>query len=311
ASRRGSSSRLATVVLRVLRKAAAWALPRPSAMASAKLANSTVNQSHTLTPRMNPAGASPLPASAWMNRPVVRKLPTYTTNITGLRSINRGSSLRNESLIAGRTILGSNRDVLRRDMSISSGQHLQVLDDGAERQRREKGQGADQHDDADQQDDEQRSMGGQRAGTRGHQLLARQRPGNGKGRNGQPETGDEHVDGTGDVVEGGVGADSSERAAVVVPLRGEGVEDLAEAMGAGVRDRLRTGLDHHRDRREEQHDERHDEHHERGHLDLVGLDLLAQVLRRSPDHEAGDEHGDDDEGQHAVEPRAHAAENGF
>ena len=40
---------------------AACALLRPSASASAKLANSTVNQSHSATARMNPAGASPLP----------------------------------------------------------------------------------------------------------------------------------------------------------------------------------------------------------------------------------------------------------
>src|SRR5436305_5566665 len=118
-------------------------------MASAKLANSTVNHSHTLTPRMNPAGASPLPARASIKRPVVRKLPTYTTNITGLHSISRGSSLRNESSIARRTILGSKREVFCLDISVSSGQHLQVLDNGAERQRREEGQGADQPDDAD------------------------------------------------------------------------------------------------------------------------------------------------------------------
>jgi hypothetical protein len=35
-------SRLATVSARVRRRLAAWALPRPSATASAKLANSTV-----------------------------------------------------------------------------------------------------------------------------------------------------------------------------------------------------------------------------------------------------------------------------
>lgn len=37
--------RLAMVSSLVLRRVAAWALPRPSAMASAKLAKSTVNQS--------------------------------------------------------------------------------------------------------------------------------------------------------------------------------------------------------------------------------------------------------------------------
>ena len=42
--------RRATVSCRVLRSVAAWALPRPSAMASAKLAKSTVNHSHAATP---------------------------------------------------------------------------------------------------------------------------------------------------------------------------------------------------------------------------------------------------------------------
>ena len=42
----------------------ACALPRPSAMASAKLAKSTVNQSQTETQKMNQAGASPLPTTA-------------------------------------------------------------------------------------------------------------------------------------------------------------------------------------------------------------------------------------------------------
>ena len=48
---------------------------------------------------------------------------------------------------------------------------------------------------------------------------------------------------------------------------------------------------------------------EHRHLDLLRLDLLAQVLRRAPDHQAGDEHRDDHEDQHAVEARAHAAED--
>ena len=46
--------------VRLLRRASAWALARPSAIASAKLANSTVNHSHTDTAKIKPAGASPL-----------------------------------------------------------------------------------------------------------------------------------------------------------------------------------------------------------------------------------------------------------
>ena len=46
-----SSSFLAATFCRVALSASAWALPRPSAIASAKLANSTVNQSHRLKRR--------------------------------------------------------------------------------------------------------------------------------------------------------------------------------------------------------------------------------------------------------------------
>ena len=48
------------------RSASAWALPRPSAIASAKLANSTVNHSQAEMPRMN-AGDSAPPLDQRMN----------------------------------------------------------------------------------------------------------------------------------------------------------------------------------------------------------------------------------------------------
>ncbi len=84
----------------VLRSVSAWALPRPSAIAVAKLANSTVNQSQKLT---QPTKAvSPCPdATAAMKAMVVITLPTSTTNITGLCATSRGSSLANELPIAG------------------------------------------------------------------------------------------------------------------------------------------------------------------------------------------------------------------
>ena len=58
-SRLPFTSRRAVVSLRILRSVAACALPRPSATASAKLAKRTVNQSQTLTPTVNQAGAAP------------------------------------------------------------------------------------------------------------------------------------------------------------------------------------------------------------------------------------------------------------
>jgi hypothetical protein len=46
---RGLGELLGQVSARRLAQRAAWALPRPSAIASAKLANSTVNHSHSAT----------------------------------------------------------------------------------------------------------------------------------------------------------------------------------------------------------------------------------------------------------------------
>ena len=54
----GRGGRGPSVSLRVLRSVAAWALPRPSAIASAKLANSTVNHRNTTT---SPANTFSLP----------------------------------------------------------------------------------------------------------------------------------------------------------------------------------------------------------------------------------------------------------
>ena len=53
--------------------------------------------------------------------------------------------------------------------------------------------------------------------------------------------------------------------------------------------------------------QRQDDDGENRHLDLLRLDLLAEIFRRAADHEPGDEHGDDDEQQHAVETGADAA----
>ncbi len=75
-ARSACRSRLASRSRRAFRREAACAFPRPSAIASAKFAKSTVNQSHTDTQKMNHAGASPLPTSACTHRSVVRMDPT-------------------------------------------------------------------------------------------------------------------------------------------------------------------------------------------------------------------------------------------
>ena len=97
--------RSAGVVVRVARKAFACALPRPSATASAKFAKSTVSQSQTAMVAVNQSGsASPLPKRSRKKITVVITAPSSTMKMTGFRISVRGSSFRNESPIAPRTI---------------------------------------------------------------------------------------------------------------------------------------------------------------------------------------------------------------
>ena len=94
--------RLAMVSALALRRVSAWAFPRPSAMASAKLANKTVNHSHRVICRLNQKAAPPL-----KSRTVVITLPISTTNMTGLPIMCLGFSFTNESSSARRTIAAS------------------------------------------------------------------------------------------------------------------------------------------------------------------------------------------------------------
>ena len=98
------------VVVRVLRRLSAWALPRPSASASAKLAKSTVSHSQMAIWASN-ATACPW-AMSTTSCPVTSTETTHTERITGLRSRARGSSLRNESSSAARAIVGSSSEVV-------------------------------------------------------------------------------------------------------------------------------------------------------------------------------------------------------
>ena len=100
-------SRLASVSERAFRSVSACALPRPSAMASAKFANSTVNQSQSVICRLK--------AKLCLSRNrsnVVTTLPTSTTNITGFFIMVRGSSLTTASTSARRMIFASHKLLL-------------------------------------------------------------------------------------------------------------------------------------------------------------------------------------------------------
>jgi hypothetical protein len=74
------------VSARALRSVSAWALPRPSAIASAKLANRTVNHRNSATSPVKTLSAAVESPRSRKNRIVVSTLPTSTTNMTGLRA---------------------------------------------------------------------------------------------------------------------------------------------------------------------------------------------------------------------------------
>src|SRR6202021_858827 len=171
---------LAWLSVRVFRSDSACALPRPSATASAKLANSTVNHSHRMIWKVKPRFSPPATTSR-RKITVVNAATTSTTNITGFLTISRGSSLAKADPIAGKTIFGSSiaetgtcfcsfmvsMDVTPKERSKQGvGVASEMLDDRAERERREKGETADDQNHADDQADEQAARRRQRAGRR-------------------------------------------------------------------------------------------------------------------------------------------------
>jgi hypothetical protein len=79
-------------------------------------------------------------------------------------------------------------------------------------------------------------------------------------------------------------------------------------MGPGIVEAVIAPLGYRRPGGEAEGAEGHRQDGEGAHLDVEGVDLLAQVFGRPPDHQAGDEDGEDDEDQHAVEAGSDAAE---
>src|ERR1700685_48829 len=102
-------SRRAIVSARDLRNASACAFPRPSAIASAKFANSTVNQSHKVicSENPNPCECCTTPRAKSID---VSVAPTSTTNITGFAASVLGFSFTKESHTACTTISCPQRD---------------------------------------------------------------------------------------------------------------------------------------------------------------------------------------------------------
>ncbi len=118
-----AASRLACVSVRWRRSESAWALPRPSATASAKLANSTVNHSQRMIWKVKPRLPPPV-ARSRTRMTVVRRVTTSSTNITGFLISVRGSSLTKAEPMAGTMILVSSRadtGICLRSVEVSMG----------------------------------------------------------------------------------------------------------------------------------------------------------------------------------------------
>ena len=200
--------------------------------------------------------------------------------------------------------------------------HQQMLDDRTQRDAGKERQRADHDYGRHQQAHEERAMCRQRAGRCRHSLLRGQAARRRQRRNDEQEPPEQHREAERQVVPGRVGGDAGERAAVVPGAARVRIQNLAEAVRAAVvqvRDRrawripvaaLRERRDD-ADARNTRMQKRRGKDRKQRHLDFLLLDLLADVLRRSADHQPGDEDADDGVEQHAVEARADAAEDHF
>ena len=151
---------------------------------------------------------------------------------------------------------------------------------------------------------------GKRAERRRRAPLAREIAGKREHRDDRHEAAEQHRDAERRVVPRRVGGQPGERRAVVAGAGRVRVEDLAQPVRALVEQA--RGAERRRDDGdpgERQDGQREDQHGEHRHLHVEGLDLLAEVFRRPADHQAGDEDGQDDEDEDAVEPGADAAED--
>src|SRR5215475_9806356 len=223
------TSFLATVSRLVLRSVAAWALPRPSATASARFANITVSQSQTTMVQLkmlNPGVRKKIAVT------VVSSAPTSTTNMTGFLSWTRGSSFRSASGSDCQSIFGSSRPPPTRPCAapafparrawsglVASVISVQSFCERAQGEGGEIGQADEHEDDADEHADEQRLVGLQCAGAGRHRLLPGERPAEAECEDHRREPGHQHDDPADRVVPVRIGRQAGERRTVVISHR--------------------------------------------------------------------------------------------
>jgi hypothetical protein len=128
-----------------------------------------------------------------------------------------------------------------------------VLDHGAERERREIGEAADDQDDGDEKPDEEPAMRREGARRCRHDLLGGERAGDRQHRHDHQEAADQHREAQRRIVEERVGAQPGEGAAVIAGGGDIGVERLAEAVRSGIGEPGEPRRHDDGDRREAQH----------------------------------------------------------
>src|SRR5437660_1962276 len=239
------SKRLATVSDLAFRSVSACALPRPSAMASAKFANSTVNQSQSVICKLNAKLCFSRNNSA-----VVTTLPTSTTNMTGFFIMVRGSSLTTASTNARRMIFASHKLLLffsamfffrkfclrQLCSECFSCHHQQVFKYGSQTKRRKKRERAHDHNHRHQQNGKQRRSHRERTRRNGDRFLLRQVAGNRQHWNDHEESPHQHRYRAGSVVPKCVAVQSGKRGTVVSRHGRERVEDLGQAVWTRIAD---------------------------------------------------------------------------
>src|SRR5271157_47290 len=182
----------ASVSARALRKVSACALPRPSAMASAKFANNTVNHSHRVICNSNQKLPLCWKAFSSSTTPVITA-PTSTTNITGFLICSRGFSFQKESTMAVRNIFRSVIEaffacaVVIFSSKCLSRIHQQVFQNRPKTQRREERQRPDNQNHRDEKNGEKRASHGEGPKRFRHMLLGRKTSRNSKNRNDHKE----------------------------------------------------------------------------------------------------------------------------
>ena len=187
--------RFAVVSVRALRSVSACALPRPSAIASAKLANSTVSHSQNVICSSKPR---PGRRADGVEREPDRRQDAADLDDEHDRVLRHRPRVQLAERVDDRAADdGRIPDRLGFRVCLSGHQntwplrHQQVLDDRAEAEGREERQRADDDDDADEQRREQRRRHRERAGRRRHALLAAEAAGDRQHRDDHEEAADQ------------------------------------------------------------------------------------------------------------------------